>query len=205
MSRITNDRKISSRELDETFWFGKSKDSASNSRSVHISRLRFILKDIDGISVSHSGAYWSIDIADGSRCDYFAAISMLKELRTKKNVDPYELDAFLDIAMSGVPVPDISEEWLDPFKEEYSELVIEFFSRQLYLPGIRENRPLCMKIANVLLLNDPINETAISIKCKILYETGQKGASRQCYDNFVSEYLQMMDELPKLQYKDIIS
>ncbi|MBD3588844.1 hypothetical protein [Bacteroides sp. GM023] len=43
------------------------------------------------------------------------------------------------------------------------------------------------------------------IKCRILFKTGQKGASKRCYDNFVAEHTRLLNEKPAISYEDIMA
>ena len=76
---IQNGKGITSERLDETFWSGMDKDSASNNRNVNIRKLRLLLKEIGDITLKNEKSYWLLDIGSEVFIDYAMIISLLLE------------------------------------------------------------------------------------------------------------------------------
>lgn len=205
LNSIAKGRKVTSQELDETFWLGMNKADASNTRNVNMRKLRLILERIGDIAINYKGGYWSISIGDDITCDYHEISKILQEVPDKATVDIDTLQRILKLAGGGTLIPTISAEWLDSFKDEYTKQVTTFMLRMLETSDVKGNNKLILQIADVLLLNDTLDEEAMRIKCQILFRMGQKGASKRCYDTFVAEHTRLLNEKPAISYEDILS
>ena len=205
LNSIAKGRKVTSQELDETFWLGMNKADASNTRNVNIRKLRLILERTGDIAINYKGGYWSISIGDDITCDYHEINKILQEVPDKATVDIATLQRILKLAAGGTLTPTISAEWLDSFKDEYTKQVTTFMLRMLETSDVKGNNKLILQIADVLLLNDTLDEEAIRIKCQILFRMGQKGASKRCYDTFVAEHTRLLNEKSAISYEDILS
>ena len=83
LNSIAKGRKVTSQELDETFWLGMNKADASNTRNVNIRKLRLILERTGDIAINYKGGYWSISIGDDITCDYHEINKILQEVPDK--------------------------------------------------------------------------------------------------------------------------
>lgn len=205
LNSIAKGRKVTSQELDETFWLGMNKADASNTRNVNIRKLRLILERTGDIVINYKGGYWSINIGDDITCDYNEINKILQAVPDKETVSSSTLQRILKLASSGTLIPTISTEWSDSFKDEYTKQITTFMLRMLETPDVKGNNKLTLQIADVLLVNDTLDEEAMRIKCRILFKTGQKGASKRCYDNFVAEHTRLLNEKPAFSYEDIMA
>ncbi len=205
LSSIKDGRKITSETLDETFWFDMDTASALNNRSVNVRKLRLLLEKIGNIVLSNKRSYWFIDISDDVTCDYKEIMALLRQARDEESNIQKIIDKVLDISQNGVLLPTLNIEWLDDYKSEYSTLLMELLSKATSITEINTNPRLLVKIANVMLLHDSIDEEAIRIKCRTLFILGQKGLSKQCFDRFIQDYQRLLNETPKINYEDIIA
>ena len=204
LNTIRDGKKVTSDKLDETFWFGMEKASATNNRSVNIRKLRLLLEKVGNVLVVNRKSYWCIEIGEGVMCDYREVMLLLKKEKEEKEMRIDLLDAILDFAQGGVLLPNISNEWVDNYKSEYSNLLIEVLQQSMSLPGVQEDLNLQVRIANVILLHDNLDEEAVQAKCKALFLLGQKGSSKLCYDKFVQDYRRILGSDPKIAYDALI-
>ena len=204
LNTIRDGKKVTSDKLDETFWFGMSKSSASNNRSVNIRKLRLLLEKVGNVFVMNRKSYWFIEIGEGVTCDYREVMLLLKKEKEEKEMHVGLLNAILDIAQGGMLLPNVSNEWVDNYKSEYSNLLIEILQRSMLLPEVKQDLNLQVKIANTILLHDNLDEEAVQAKCKALFLLGQKGSSKLCYDKFVQDYRRILGSDPKLAYDELI-
>ena len=203
---IKNGKGIASQHLDDTFWFNMEKSKASNNRNVNIRKLRLILEKIGHINLSNKGSYWFLEIEQGVICDYKEVTDALLRMKSKKeNINKDNITQIIDFAAAGSLLPNVDAEWIDEYKAEYSALIIEIMLQAINHPEIKEDHRLLLKIANIILLSDTIDEDAVRIKCKVLFQTGQKGLSKQCFDKFRLEYKRMLNTEPDLKYEEIIN
>lgn len=81
---IKDGKGTTSQKIDEVFWFGMDKASATNNRSVNIRKLRLILKEIGDITLVNENSYWHLDIGKEITCDYYDAINTINYIKRRK-------------------------------------------------------------------------------------------------------------------------
>jgi len=203
LNTVNEGKKITSERINETFWLGMDKTSASNNRSVNIRKLRTILDKVGKLEILNKNSYWYTSIGDNIDCDYYKVLPLLREVKQTKNFPKKSLEAILDIASKGILLPNINADWVDDFKDEYSDIIIDIFSKAMEQPDIQEDLKLMLRITNLILLQDNIDENAVKNKCRVLYKLGQKGSSKQCYERFYGEYKKILNAEPDFTYDDI--
>ena len=205
MSTVKDGKKITSEKLDETFWFEMDKASASNNRSVNVRKLRLLLEKVGDINVVNKTSYWFVEMGDGIICDYKDVMLLLKKTQEEKKIGIDVLNAILDIAQNGTLLPNLNAEWADGYKSEYSTLLMEVLLKSVSLPEVESDLNLQVKIANIMLLHDNVDEEAVRIKCRALFLLGQKGASKQCFNKFTQDYLRLLNTAPGVSYEEVIA
>ena len=205
LSTVKNGKKITSEKLDETFWFEMDKASASNNRSVNVRKLRLLLGKVGDINVVNKTSYWFVEMGSGIICDYKDIMLLLKKIQEERKISIDVLNAILDIAQNGILLPNLNAEWADGYKSEYSTLLMEVLIKSVSLPEVESDLNLQVKIANIMLLHDSVDEEAVRIKCRALFLLGQKGASKQCFNKFAQDYRRLLNAAPGVSYEDIIA
>jgi two-component SAPR family response regulator len=205
LNSIQNHKGVTSSKLDETFWFGKDKENATNNRSVNIRKLRVLLDNIGNVSLEHENSYWFLNIGEDIFCDYSKIMNLFKQANKEDPVDIRLLEKIIKLALVGILLPNMNADWIDNYKDKYSSTLIDLLLKVRNQPNICANPELLLQIADVILLHDNINEDAIRIKCGIQYKLGQKGLSKQSFDRFYASYISLLNEKPKFDYNDIIS
>lgn len=200
LSKSKNEKGITSFKVIENLWYDKSENSARNNKNVNISKLKLLLEKVGDVELSHENTYWVIQFGENSFCDYSYVIKLLSHLKTDSNTDE-KIVEFLNIISAGEICPDVQNEWIEPFKVDIANRIIDGLD---YLSKNRKNLSLLEIIANTILKYDPLNEEAIIIKCKSLYDMGKKGLAKQSYDDFCKEYLSLLDAKFNVAFKDII-
>lgn len=203
---IKNDKGITSQELKDILWYDKDDDNARNNRNVNISKLRVTLKNVRGFEINKENGYWTIAFGKDVSCDYKDVLSLIKKIESEETIRKDRLNELLDLALKGVLLPSVEMEWLDSYKLEYSSLIIEKLLQFLGKENIREDFGLVVKMANVILLHDNIDEDAIVKKCHALYYSGKKGQAKQSFKKFTKDYKNMLGTEYKYtfeQFRDI--
>jgi two-component SAPR family response regulator len=204
LSSLKNGKGVTSQKLDETFWFGMDRESAINNRSVNIRKLRILIADIGNITISHENSYWSLNMGDDIFCDYGRMMNLLKIASQEFPLNKHLLEQIINLASAGVLLPNISAEWLDDYKDKLTSLLVNFLLKAANQDHIKSDLKLLLQLSEIILIHDNINEDAIRIKCKLLYQLGQKGLSKQSFDRFYASYMSLLDTKPNLEYRDII-
>lgn len=196
---------VTSQMFDETFWFGMDKAKASNNRNVNIRKLRLLLQEIGDIALTYNNGYWNLKLGSEVRCDYLELMPLLGQMRSSAGFNREIIDQVLALASKGVLLPNTNYEWLDPYKNRYSNTVIDALLAVAKSPECEADDSLTLSIAKVILLHDCIDEDAIRIQCRILYRKGQKGQSKQAYDRYCADYERLLDTRPDMEYEEMIA
>jgi two-component SAPR family response regulator len=201
LSKSKNEKGITSFKMIEYLWYDKSESSARNNKNVNISKLKLILEKIGNVELVGENNYWSINLGEKVFCDYTYVTKVLDQIKNNLK-DKVSISNFLDIVSVGEFCPDIQSEWMEMYKVDISNRLIDgldLLSKNQKDPGVLE------VIANIILKYDPLNEEAIVIKCRSLYATGKKVLAKQSYDDFCRDYKALLDAEFSISFKDIVS
>ncbi|PQB07728.1 hypothetical protein BST83_11600 [Polaribacter filamentus] len=201
LSGIKNKKGISSIKLTELLWPNKSENNARNNKNVNISKLRILLEKIGDIDINNENAYWKINVGDSVFCDYSFVRHLLDNSITTKleNEQVYKL---LSIVSNGEVSPDIQSEWIDDYRTDLSDLIIDNLIR---ISKTQKDLQLLVLIGNTILKCGFLNEDAIAIKCKALYDLGKKGSAKRAYDEFSKEYFDVLDSNYDKSFNELIN
>ncbi len=194
-------RGITDEEIEDILWLDKDRDAARNNRGVYLRKLQLLLNEIGDIEIEKNSRYRKIKINDNTVCDYFMAnryICRALEENTVENIDIITLTGLLS---SGVLLPHASFDWLDKFKAEYSEAVINIAEKII---STKDKSAVSDKLAlaDIIFMHDCLNEYALKIKCSVFYKEGKKGRAKNIYDSFCRDYLQTMGEEYPIPFSD---
>ena len=194
---VKNGQGISTQELTEILWPDKDTDSARNNRNVYMSKLRLLIKNVGDIELVNKNSYWSASIGNDVFCDYKNVMSLMSQLK-HKDISPDLVNEFVNIASRGVLLPNLQEEWIDVFKGEYTNSVIENLSSLLKRKEISDDPVLVLRISDAIMKHDCIDEDTAKLKVSTLFNLGKKSQAKHCYDKFVEDYKSFMG----VDYKD---
>lgn len=186
------ERGISSDKLKELLWFDKSVESARNNRSVNIAKLKSILDKINNCQISKETGYWKINI-DPSLIytDYQEYVNIIKD---KKQLNQEKITRLACIIKRGPFLPTVNYEWMDTFKAEISNEIIDTYLHYAHSIGVDSDPELLIELSNYIFYFDSVNEEAMVIKCRALVQLGKHSIAKNTYENFCKEY--------KLLYND---
>jgi len=197
------ERGISSEKLKELLWFDKSDESARNNRSVNIAKLKSILEKIAHSTVSKETGYWKIICDfDSVYVDYQQYFEIIKD---KKKLNKEKISELAKIIKRGPFLPNTSYEWMDQFKAEISNEIIDTYLHFAHSIVIADDPELLIELANYIFYFDSINEEAMVIKCKALAHLGKHSQSKNTYENFCKEYKLLYGDDFDKSFNDILS
>lgn len=186
------ERGISSDKLKELLWFDKSNESARNNRSVNIAKLKSILDKISNCQISKETGYWRINIDPAiTYTDYQEYVNIIKD---KSRLDHEKIRHLAAIIKRGPFLPTVNYEWMDSFKAEISNEIIDTYLHFSHSVGVESDPELLIELSNYIFYFDSVNEEAMVIKCKALVFLGKHSIAKNTYENFCKEY--------KLLYED---
>ena len=190
---IKNGEGISSQKLKDIIWYDKDYKKARNNRDVSVSKLRVIIRTIGNIEIVNNESIWKIVSGTDIFCDYKNVLSLIKIIKTEQFPSKELLNDLLDIASKGNLLANLQWEFLDNFKSEYSNLVIDSLFQFIEKENVKNDFMLVLKIANVILIHDSIDENAIIKKCYALYHLGKKGQARHYFEKFTENHKSLLD------------
>ena len=173
---------ISGNKLIQTLWYDKTEESAKNNRNVYMSKLRNALDKVGDVKVLNQKGFWSISFENGALCDYLETIRLFKE----QQKDGKSLEQLIELLLRGVMLPNVENDWVDLYKNDFSNNTIDFLTGLLKKQDLSET--FMLKIADTLFQHDFINEDALKVKCNILYKQGKKGLAKTVFDTFCKDY-----------------
>ena len=206
MSTAKNGKGITSKELRNILWFDKEDDSARNNRNVYIAKLRSIMKTFTQIKIENDEGYWTVQSEKTVFCDYERALVLIKMLQTAgERFNKKLLTELVDIALRGTLLPYVKKaEWLEPYQTDYSNLIIECLMRYIRNDALKNDLLLLLKIADVILLHDNIDEDAIRLKCYALLRSGRKNQALQAFNKFTTNYESLLAAKHNLVFDELV-
>jgi DNA-binding SARP family transcriptional activator len=193
---LKNSKGISSSKLQELLWFDKMDESARNNRNVNLRRLRVLLQELGDIDITNQNGYWTIALPDNVLSDYKEILRLIHKIQSEVITKKEDLFSLLELLNYGALLPNIQLEWVDNFKTDFSNLVIDTLMQVINNSKnpFYDQQDIRLKIADALLEIDSINEDAIGIKCSALINMGKKSLAKTTFDNFNKEYKLLLGE-----------
>ena len=196
---------LTSKRLEDIIWYDMDKSNATNNRNVNIRKLRLLLQELDDVVLKKEDNLWQIHISANCYCDYRGLMALLNEVRQQKEIDRQTVAHIIEIALAGDLLPDFESEWADAYKSDFSQLLIDTLIRASRQEDIREDWRLLVSLSDVMLIHDNLDINAVSLKCRSLHQLGQKHLSKQCFEKYHSDYVSLLNEEPKIDYRTIVS
>jgi DNA-binding SARP family transcriptional activator len=177
---------VSSDKLTQILWSDKSTHSARNNRSVNIAKLKTLVDRLGFAQLSKDTGYWKIELDPGGmRFDYLEYLSIVRD---KKKLSKQRINELANITQRGTFLSNIEYEWLDNFKSEVSNDIIDTYSHFAHSMPIAEDPDFLLKLVNYIFYFDPANEDAITLKCKTLAHVGKHSLAKAAFDGFIQKY-----------------
>jgi len=196
---------ISSIELDETLWQNKTRDSARNNRSVMISRLRQLFENVGQINIESVNSYWIVKIGDDIYCDYREALSLIQTMKKPHNRTKENVMKLLNIVSSGNLLPDVQVEWIDLFKANFANDLIDLLIEVSKKDKLAFTLSELVYLADTLLTYDVLNDDALKLKCRALVRMGKNGLAQTAYHSFAKQYSILFGTKYNYSFAQIIS
>lgn len=199
---IKLDRGISSEKLNEILWFDKSEKSARNNRSVNIAKLKLLLDKMEHCHLSKDTGNWKIEI-DYSKImvDYHNYLSIVSN---KNKLSKEKIIQLTHITQRGNFLSNAEYEWLDGFKSEISNEIIDTCIQFANSVPIAEDPEFLITVANSIFYFDPVNEEAMIIKCKALSQIGKHSLAKNTFETFSREYKTIYGEAFNRNFHSIL-
>lgn len=183
------DKGISSERLIDILWFDKDEKSAKNNLAVNIAKLKQLVSEIDTMKLSRQTGYWMFVFDDSIVYnDYLHCLKMAKFAKSSTKV---QIDELIQISQKGHFLESCPFLWLDDFKAEISNVIIDTLISYSENFDIADNPDFILHLADAILNFDIMNEEAIHLKCKALIIQGKHNLAKETFSKFTKEYKTM--------------
>lgn len=203
-----NGKGITSLQMTEILWSGYTSLSAKNNRSTNIQKIREILADNTGISIEFINRSWVLHFDQDIQCDYKIYLDLKTNLfnliRAKELIPESQLMLLLRILSQGPFLPLLQYEWIDKFKNEITDGVLDLLLMLVHIDYIRQDSNLILRIVDILFSFDPVNEEALKIKVKVLSELGRHRSAIDTYEHFCRVYKNLYNEDYSVELKSLL-
>ncbi|HEY9048307.1 MAG TPA: hypothetical protein VIN08_20510 [Ohtaekwangia sp.] len=195
---------VSATLIQEYLWPDKDEVSARNNRNVNVKKLRTLLEEIGGTSIENNNSYLKLTMDEHIFCDYQVVYQLLS--RDNKNVsDEDKINVIIANVKRGSLLPNLQTSWLDSFKSDISNLIIDTLIDYSQKLDSNNDDKLLLEIADAIFMYDSINQEALMIKCSVLNKKGKYSLARTWYDHFAKEYQKLYAENYPRTFEDVIS
>ena len=200
-----SEKGISSKKLSDYLWPGMSVPKAKNIRGTNIQNLKALLASCSQMKLVFQDKLWKFEFADGYFIDLFYVEAKLNESLTSDTENiKNELPELLHILKKGTLFPNMSESWVDPYVDRMSDLIIEFGLKIFRLLPEEKFESTLLDMAEVISINDPLNEPALRRKISILIRQGKLSLAHSVFDNFIKLYFEIYKEKYPNDFRSLV-
>ena len=129
----------------------------------------------------------------------------MKQLKNKENRNLQDIQRLLSIVSTGDLLPDLQTEWLDSFKADFANDLIDLLLDIMCQKEFEMSLPMKIEISNVIFVHDALNEDALQIKCICLVEMGKNGLAKNIYNSFMKEYKEWFGVEYKFTFEQLLN
>jgi DNA-binding SARP family transcriptional activator len=203
---IGGQKGISSKELSDCLWPGMSPQNAKNIRGTNIQNLKALLTSCSGIRLVFQDKLWLLEFGDGYFVDYEFVENWLNNADRNNVAQLSErLPHLLAILKKGTLFPNMDESWVDPYVNRMSNRIIEYGLQLFNVLPEGKYDALLIEVAEVISINDPLNEPALRKKVSILTRQGKLSLAHLMFDNFGKLYFELYKEKYQGDFKALVA
>jgi hypothetical protein len=200
LNSIKKNKGVSSNILYETFWFEKSVESARNNRAVNIVKLKTLLENVGVSTITKDTGYWKFEYEKDSV--YIDYLEYLKITENKEKLNRKELESLLKIINRGAFLKNTDADWLDEYKSEVSNEIIDKIAA--FIHNTECEPEFILNLTNSMFMFDIASEEAMILQCKTLVALGKHSLSKKTYAKFIKEYKLLYDEDYSKSFNEVI-
>ncbi|MCK7532004.1 MAG: hypothetical protein MZV63_13755 [Marinilabiliales bacterium] len=123
---------------------------------------------------------------------------------SKSNLTKLNICRLLEITRKGGFLINTNYEWLDDFKSDISDRIIDTLVAFTEKCKLETDAEIIIKLADCIFNFDKVNEEALVLKCRAEYFLGNHSLAKVTYEKFVKEYQKLYDEEFKKSFNEIL-
>jgi len=176
---------ISSKKISQLLWPDKDVAKTKNIKGVTFNHLRSAMCDINGIELTFLNDIYFFNTDEAFYCDYYVIWDILK----KGGVEKQEtIINYFELINRGSFLSNMTDLWLDGFKSDFEEQLLNQLLPQLDKLYVEENYKLLLEISRLILNVDVFNDTALKYQLKSYRRIKGIDYTKKIYEQFVTEY-----------------
>ncbi|PKV65275.1 DNA-binding SARP family transcriptional activator [Polaribacter sp. Hel1_33_96] len=202
MYTFKNNKGISSSKLIEILWYDKPTRSAQNNRSVNITKLKNLIKELGDCTIDKETGYWKINHNyKALKTDYYEVIQITKN---KKTINRDRIDHLIKITQKGPFLSNLNYEWLDSFKQDVADAIIETLINFAESFDFKTDPDFILHLCDCIFNFDSINEEAVVFKCKAYNYKGNHSLAESTFKKFQKEYKLLYAQDYEYSFQEIL-
>jgi two-component SAPR family response regulator len=149
--------------------------------------------------------YWGLEFGNDVYCDYYYAVGLIQLLKNPENRNEKDIQRLISIVSRGEMLPSLQVEWVDSFKADFANELIDLFMDISQQPDLNLSSKIRIELADAIFIYDSLKEEALKLKCSILVEMGKNGLAQNVFRAFQKEYLASFGVPYKYSFEQIIA
>ncbi len=176
---------IPSKKISHLLWPDKDVAKTKNIKGVTLNHLRSAIADIDGIELTFLNDIYFLNTDEAFYCDYYIVWDVLKKGGNEKQES---IINYFELINRGSFLSNMTDLWLDGFKSDFEEQLLNQLLPQLDKLYTEENYKLLLEISRLMLNVDVFNDTALKYQLKSYRRIKGIDYTKKIYEQFVTEY-----------------
>jgi hypothetical protein len=115
------------------------------------------------------------------------------------------MEILLKYVKCGSLLPNMQSVWLDSFKSDISNKLIDVLLAYSSRLDMHKNDKTLLDIADAIFNYDAINQEAMILKCSVLNKKGKHSLAKNWYDHFAKEYMNLYGENYPKTFDEVVS
>ncbi len=180
------DKGVSPEKITELFWFDKDEKSARNNLSVNIVKLKALTGELDTLVLSRQTGYWKMSFSNDVMYNDYLECRKISE--NKDQLNKGDILELISITQKGHFLESSAFEWLDEFKADISNLIIDTLIGFAEKSGVESDPDFILHLTDTVLHFEMLNEEAIQLKCRALTAMGKHNLAKEAFTKFSRDY-----------------
>lgn len=197
---IINRNGVTIQTLNEELWPGIEEEKAKQNRNYSIQQIKKALQNMPGVDLEYKAKHWRLEISASIHVDYFEFLFITSKLSNNNFTDINIIQEYIPIVEKGKFLQGIDAEMFDLIKGKIADEISEHL---LNIATLSDNK-LKLRIGNILLLHDSLNEDGLKLTVKSLSDSGRKGEAIEIFTTFNKRYQKIYGEDFLLKFQDLI-
>ena len=190
---------ISSDKLKELLWYDKSAMSARNNRAVYIGKIRALLDTLGEYELNNNNGHWLFS-SEEIFVDYLEYAGITWENNDRRS----DIERLIYLTHRGNLLSEADYRWLDAYKSEVSDTVIEKLWTFGYAHISDSMQDFIVALADTIFRFEHINEQALYLKCKSYSLSGRHSPAKNTFDLFCEEYKNVYGEAFPFSFTELL-